>query len=193
METNEVPATLANVGWRPPLLTSERTLMRGWELRDAESVFTYASDPEVTRYMFWDRHRTVADAHSFLTMVAGEYEREELGYALCLRSAPDVAIGGLGVFWRGKQHKVMELGYVMAREHWGQGLLPEAARLLVSHAFATRAVERIYAPILAENAKSRRAAEKIGMRFEGVLRSSLELRGRRWDQAVYSVLRADLG
>jgi ribosomal-protein-alanine N-acetyltransferase len=52
-------------------------------------------------------------------------------------------------------------------------------------------VERIYAPTFSVNAKSQRAAEKIGMSFEGILRSSLELRGRRWDEAVYSILRAD--
>jgi RimJ/RimL family protein N-acetyltransferase len=54
-------------------------------------------------------------------------------------------------------------------------------------------VERVFAPIFVENVKSRRAAEKIGLTLEGVLRSSLSLRGRRWDQSIYSILRSDAG
>lgn len=52
---------------------------------------------------------------------------------------------------------------------------------------------RIYAPIFAENVKSRRAAEKMGLRFEGILRSSIEYRGIRRDEAMYAILRTDLG
>ena len=85
----------------------------------------------------------------------------------------------------------MELGYVLARAHWGKGYVPEAARALVARAFSTTPVERIFASIFSENQRSRRAAEKMGMRFEGELRSSLNLRGRRWDQAVYGILRSE--
>jgi RimJ/RimL family protein N-acetyltransferase len=60
-------------------------------------------------------------------------------------------------------------------------------------AFDTTSVHRIYAPIFAGNQQSRRAAEKIGLRLDGVLRESLLVRGRRWDEAVYSVLRGELG
>jgi len=62
---------------------------------------------------------------------------------------------------------------------------------VVAHLFRTTAVERIHAPILAENARSRRAAEKMGLTLDGVLRSALELRGRRWDETIYSILRTE--
>lgn len=189
----EVRPSLEHVTWRPPTLVTERTLMRGWELSDAEAIFAYASDPEVTRYMAWERHRTIGDTHAFLSMTADDYQHEELSYALCSRAEPGVAIGGVGAYWRSRRHRVMELGYVLARPYWGNSYMPEAARALVRHCFATTDVHRIYAPIFADNVKSRRAAEKIGMTLDGVLRSSLELRGRRWDEAVYSILRDDPG
>ncbi len=165
--------------------------MRGFDPSDVEAAFAYASDPEATAYMAWDRHRTIADAHTFLAMVAREYQREDLIYALCLRSAPDAVIGAISVCWHNENQRVKELGYILAKEHWGQGLLPEAGRALVRFAFETTNVERIFAPIFAENTKSRRAAEKIGMKLDGVLRSTRELRGRRWDEAIYSILRSD--
>ena len=70
--------------------------------------------------------------------------------------------------------------------------IPEAGRALIAHAFATTEVERIYAPIFAPNTQSRRTAEKLGLRLDGVLRSQLSLGGQRWDEAIYSVLRGEL-
>jgi ribosomal-protein-alanine N-acetyltransferase len=118
------PARLADVAWRPPRIATDRVVLRGFEDGDAGAVFAYASDPEVARYMLWDCHRTLADTHAFFAMTAGDYQRHALSYALALRSAPDVVIGGTSLLWRSEAHGTMELGYVLARPYWGQGLLP---------------------------------------------------------------------
>lgn len=184
--------TLEAVEFRPPLLTTERVLLRGWEPSDEAAIFEYASDPEVARFMAWDRHRSREEAKFFLNViVAQSYEKRQLNYALCRRDEPQRALGGIGLEMS-SDPRVMELGYVLHRAAWGQGLVPEAGRLLLDYASATTAVERIFAPILAPNDKSRRAAEKMGLRFEGILRSSIALRGQRWDQAIYSALRSEL-
>jgi len=183
---------LGEVAFRPPRLETRRLVLRGWEPADATAIFSYASDPEVARYVSWERHVSPRDAQTFLDrQVAAAYEREELDYAIAERHAPERAIGGIGLRWRWRDDLVMELGYVLARRHWGKGLMPEAGRELIDHAFSTTPVERIFAPIFTENVKSWRAAAKMGLRLEGVLRSSLKLRGRRWDQAIYAVVRSD--
>jgi [ribosomal protein S5]-alanine N-acetyltransferase len=181
---------LRDVAWRPPPLVTDRLLLRGWEPHDLDAVFAYASDPEVTLFMSWERHRSPDDARAFLDVfIADNYAARELDYCLCLRDDPSTAIGGVGLYRR--PHETMELGYVLRRRSWGQGIVPEAGRRLVRHAFETTDVFRIHAPIFAENAKSRRAAKKIGLRFEGVLRSAVALRGRRWDTAIYAIVRDD--
>jgi ribosomal-protein-alanine N-acetyltransferase len=185
---------LSEVAFRPPPIRTARLLLRPWDPDDADAVYAYASDPEVARYMFWHRHESVADAHFFLNEVVAEgYDKGFLSYAICPLDLPEMPIGGVSVEWKPEEHQIMELGYVLARDHWGKGYAPEAARALLEHAFSTTPVERIFAPIFVENSKSRRAAEKIGLTLEGVLRSSLRLRGRRWDQSIYSILRSDSG
>ncbi len=79
------------------------------------------------------------------------------------------------------------------RSTGAEGWCRRQRALCSSFAFRTTKVERIYAPIFAENAKSRRAAEKMGLRFEGVLRSCVEFRGERRDEAIYAIVRGDLG
>ena len=70
--------------------------------------------------------------------------------------------------------------------------MPEAGRSLVRHAFESTDVMRIFALIVRENTPSRRAVEKMGLTFEGVLRSAVRRRRRRWDQAIYAILRGDV-
>lgn len=184
--------SLSDLTWRPPALRSARLLLRGYEPSDAAAIHAYASDPETTQYMAWDRHVSIDGAHAFLNgWVEPAYEQRQLEYAVCLPAAPERVIGGVGARMTSGSHKTMELGYILCREHWGQGLIPEAGRVVLEHAFVTTDVERICAPILAENARSRRAAEKMGFTLDGVLRSALELRGRRWDEAIYSILRSE--
>jgi ribosomal-protein-alanine N-acetyltransferase len=184
--------SLSDVPWRPPQLTGERVLLRPWRAEDEEAVFAYASDERVTPYMAWDRHTSRADSHFFLhELVAANYRTEQLDYAICLAAEPDVAVGGMGIYLRSLQHRTAELGYVLSCEQWGKGLVPEAGRLLIGHVFRTTDVERIYAPIFGENVKSRRAAEKMGMTLDGVLRSSVFVRGVRRDEAIFSVLRSE--
>ena len=184
---------LGGVSRRPAPLRSERLLLRGYEPSDAPGIFAYCSDPETTQFMFFDAHRSIGDAHDFLnTWVADAYRQGALKYAVCLAGAPERIIGGIDLRVDPNQHRTMELGYILAREHWGRGYMPEAARLLIEHAFATTDVQRIEAPIFAQNTRSRRAAEKIGMSLDGVLRSSRAARGQCWDVAIYAILRSDL-
>lgn len=183
---------LGAIRFRPPTLIGDRVLLRGWEPSDVDGVFAYASDPEVAAYMAWERHASRADSLGFLNEItADNYRHRDLSYALCLKSAPERALGGVGAFLRSRQHGTYELGYVLARAEWGKGLVPEAARLLIDHVFTHTDAQRVYAPIFAENEKSRRAALKMGLTFEGVLRQSLCFRGRRWDEAVYAALRSE--
>ena len=184
--------SLRDVAFRPPGIRTARVTLRGWEPEDAEAIYAYASDPEVTPHVGWDRATSLADAQAFLdTVVAPNFERQELDYCITLRGAEHLCIGGMGLYWHRKEYQVMELGYVLNRAHWGQGYVPEAGRALIAHAFATTPVERIFAPIFAPNQKSRRAAEKMGLKLEGVHRSALNLRGQRWDEAIYAIVRGD--
>jgi ribosomal-protein-alanine N-acetyltransferase len=173
-------------------LRGERVLLRGYELSDAHALYRYASDVETTRYVFFDTHTSIDAAHAFLNgPVADNYQSRQLDYAICLQTSPERVIGGTGALVRSEVHKTMEFGYVLDRAYWGQGLVPEAARLVLDQAFSTTDVARIVAPIFPENARSRRVAEKLGMTLDGILRSSLLLRGRRWDDAIYSILRPE--
>lgn len=88
-------------------------------------------------------------------------------------------------------HAGAELGYWIARPAWGRGYATEAAAVLCDFAFATLGVHRIQARHFVRNPASGRVMQKLGMRYEGVLRDAVRRWGRFEDVAVYAVLAPD--
>jgi ribosomal-protein-alanine N-acetyltransferase len=128
-------------------------------LNDAEAVFAYASDPEVTRYVSWETHRKIGDSESFLRSVLGGYEKGEAAEWGIVYNGDGRFVGGCGVVRWELDHSRAELGYVLSREYWGQGLMPEAVRAMVSFGFGRIGLNRIEARCIAENTASARVHE----------------------------------
>ncbi len=85
-----------------------------------------------------------------------------------------------------------DLGYSLAREHWGRGLITEAVREVITYGFGVLGLERIEAWADIRNVGSWRVMEKCGMVREGVFRSARPARdGSRSDDVHYAVLRAE--
>lgn len=90
-------------------------------------------------------------------------------------------------------HKRGELGYWIARAHWGRGIASEAVRALVDHAFDVLALERVFAHHFLWNPASGRVLEKAGLRREGLLRGHVQKDGVAVDNVLYGLARADRG
>ena len=177
-----------------PELETERLLLRKMRLDDAEAMFAYASDPEVTRYVLWDTHRSIDDTEEFLRFATEGYERGDFGgWGVVLKDS-GVFVGTCGLdAGYAPEHARAELGYVLSREHWGRGLMPEAARAVIRFGFVRMTLNRIEARCIAENAASARVMEKAGMTYEGTLREREFIKGAYRDMKVYSILRSEYG
>ena len=175
-----------------PELETERLLLRKMRLDDAEAMFAYASDPEVTRYVLFETHRSVEDSESFLRLALEGYEREDFGgWGVVLKDSG--AFVGTCELDAGyvPEHARAELGYVLSREHWGRGLMPEAVRAVIRFGFGRMGLNRVQARCIAENVASARVMEKAGMAYEGTLRESEFIKGAYRDMKLYSILRRE--
>jgi ribosomal-protein-alanine N-acetyltransferase len=175
-----------------PELETERLLLRKMRLDDAEAMFAYASDPEVTRYVLFETHRSVEDSESFLRLALEGYERGDFGgWGVVLKdSGAFVGTCGMDAGYA-SEHARAELGYVLSREHWGRGLMPEAVRAVIRFGFGRIGLNRVQARCIAENAASARVMEKAGMTYEGTLRESEFIKGAYRDMKLYSILRRE--
>jgi len=149
-----------------PVIETPRLRLRAPALDDAPAIFTgYAQDPVVTRYVSWRTHTSAGDARAFLQHCATALaDGTEANWVI---EAAGALAGMVGL--RLGAHRA-ELGYVLARPHWGRGLATEAARAVAEWALARPGCFRLWAVCDVENRASARVLEKIGMEREGRLR-----------------------
>ena len=173
-----------------PELETERLLLRKLRLSDAEAVFAYASDSEVTRYVLWDTHGSIEDSENFLRFANEGYERGDFGGWGLILKASGAFVGTCGLE-AAPEHARAELGYVLSREHWGRGLMPEAVWRVIRYCFERMDLNRVEARCIAENKASSRVMEKAGMSHEGTLRGREYIKGSYKDMKIYSILRRE--
>lgn len=125
----------------------------------------YTQDPRVSRYMVWKPHTSLAETEVFIaSCIAAWEEGSRLPYVLTEAGTPD-AIGMLEARIQGL---TVDLGYVLAPDHWGKGYMPEAAAALATIALAS-GYFRVQAFCDVENRPSQRTLEKAGFVREGRL------------------------
>jgi RimJ/RimL family protein N-acetyltransferase len=89
------------------------------------------------------------------------------------------------------EHALAEIGYALSTRHQARGVMGEALGLILPELFVAAGIERVEARCSVENVASQRLLERLGFLREGVLRSYFELHGRRVDNSLYALLRAD--
>ena len=166
-----------------PVFTTHRLILRPRSLADYAACLAMDSDPAVVRYVPgpWSD----AQAHrAFLRDRITRRYPDGLGYwCIFPREAPDRFVGWVLLIPQDAVGPEVEIGWRLIQAAWGYGYASEAARAVLRHAFEGAGLDRVVADIHPENTRSRRVAEKIGLRR--VAERSRDLR--------YEMTRADLG
>ncbi len=131
---------------------------------------------------------TVQDGTDYISAMLSADENETFAFAV---TADGKVIGSIGVFRQGNIHRqTAELGYYIAEEYWGKGVMTEAVKQICEYVFDKSEIIRIYAEPFAHNVASCRVLEKAGFQYEGTLRSNAVKNGKVIDMKMYSLLKA---
>lgn len=145
-------------------VSGQRVLLRPLRVNDDDAMFAYASDPEVTRFLPWEPAPSPESVRPFLQDQVGRRKRgESLGFAIIDCETGEM-IGSTDLMDLRSVRGQAELGYLIARPLWGQGLMTEAAAMTLRYGFGPLNLVRIIAYADAENGGSRRVLDKLGMR-----------------------------
>ena len=157
----------------PLHIETERLVLRLPRMTDADAIFTrYASDPEVTRFTTWTPHASPSDTTAFLQRSLKSADEGRLfPWVITERGGDDQPIGMVSVV--PDNSFCVHLGYVLARSHWGQGIVTEAAQVALEWVKAQPSIYRCYAVCDVENRGSARVLEKLKLRYEGILRRAI--------------------
>lgn len=143
-------------------METERLILRPWREDDAESLFAFAKDPAVGPIAGWPTHTSVENSREIIRNVLAVNET----YAVCLKT-DNKAIGSIGLMIGTQSNLDLpetegEIGYWIGVPFWGMGLIPEATKELIRHAFVDLNLETLWCGYFEGNAKSKRVQEKCG-------------------------------
>lgn len=175
-----------------PDIETERLYLRPRLVSDAEDIFAYASLPEVTWPAGFPPAESVeAEAYYLENIMPKRWVEQKVpsGYGICLKGTNKV-IGSVD-FNNRHADDVLEMGYLLHPDYWGQGLVPEAARALLEVGFTLLNLHKIEIECYAYNKASQRIAEKLGFTLESRIRDRKDAQGKRCDLLRYGLLKSE--
>ncbi len=164
-----------------PTLETRRLILRELTQDEAESVYHYLSDPEVIRYLEGSVD-SLAEAAGYVKWCRDTFHHgmTDVRWGIELKSSGTL-IGDCGYGHIDEPRRPTELGYMLAKEHWGNGFMAEVLNTILPFGFDQLHLHRIQAWTHPDNAVSAHLLEKFGFRKEGTLREHIYI----WHQGAY--------
>ena len=172
-------------------LDTPRLHLRPLAAADAAALYRMHADPQVMRYWSTPPWAGIEQAEAMIdtdreALPAGRHLR----LALTLRGGDDVLVGTGSLFSFHEASRRAEIGYVLAREVWGRGLMHEALTALVGFAFETLNLNRLEADVDPRNTASVKSLARLGFVQEGFLRERWIVGDEVSDTALFGLLRS---
>lgn len=143
-------------------LDTERLLLRPPSAADFEDFTRFTADAEAMRHLGGVQSPPVA--WRSLAALVGSWQLQGFSMFSVIEKRSGQWIGRVGP-WQPHGWPGTEVGWSIARTHWGQGYAPEAARAAIAWAFAQLGWTEVIHTIAADNANSKAVAAKLGSRY----------------------------
>jgi ribosomal-protein-serine acetyltransferase len=159
---------------------------------DAAELFalTDKNRAYLRRWLPWvDLVTSEEDSRSFLTTVTAQREEGRGPTFGILREG--ALAGVVGYLPLDRVNRIGEIGYWLAPQLQGRGIMTQSCRFVVRYGFLTLDLNRIQIAAGTENVESRAIPERLGFKFEGILRARENLYGTFIDHAMYALLRSE--
>lgn len=147
-------------------IETERLILRPWKETDLEDLYAYASAEGVGEMAGWIHHKDKAESKTILKM----FIEHRKTFALELKESGKV-IGSLGLDdyditeFCAENLSGREIGYVLGKDYWGRGLMPEAVSAVMEYCFTVLHYDFLLCGHFIWNDQSRRVVEKSGFQY----------------------------
>jgi RimJ/RimL family protein N-acetyltransferase len=171
-------------------LKTPRLILRPYALGDFKDLYDIQSRPEVTRYLLFGTRDHDEVRKSLKQKIAAATLEDEGGSLTLAVVLPETGalIGDVMLFWRSREHRQGEIGYIFHPDYGGLGYATEAARVMLRLGFEELGLHRIIGRVDARNTASARVLKRLGMRPEAHFIQNEIVKGEWTDENVYAML-----
>lgn len=174
------------------IIETERLILRPWQETEADTLFKYASAPEIGPIAGWPPHTSVENSLEIIRTIFSAPET----YAVVLKDTGE-PVGSCGIMFADGLHSAAmkpgeaEIGYWIGKPYWGQGFIPEAVNALLSRCFNELALDAVWCGYYEGNSKSKRVCEKSGFKFHHTNRDILSPLGDKRTEHFHIMTKED--
>jgi ribosomal-protein-alanine N-acetyltransferase len=172
----------------PIIIKTKCFTLRQLRMSDAQAIAKYINDKTIAHNLLSLPYPyTIDDAHDWLRRVynvARRKNRTEINLGIEIDGE---IVGGVGIF-KIHDHKA-EIGYWLARQYWGRGIMTKAVKEITKFGFGQLGLRRLYAHVFPYNKGSMRVLEKAGYKFEGVLKKNVKKHSKLIDEYLWAKVR----
>ena len=171
------------------IIETERLILRPFEQSDLDDFYEYASVEGVGEMAGWKHHENKEKSQSILDL----FITEDKTFAIVLKENNKV-IGSLGVEEYGMEQALSEffdyqgreIGYVLSKDYWGKGLMPEAVKAVIDYLFNVQKLDFLTCGYYEFNNQSKKVQEKCG--FKPYRKLVMETRLGTKEQGILNLL-----
>lgn len=154
-------------------IETERLILRQFTLDDADAMYrNWASDPEVTKYLMWPTHESVAVSRQVLSDWVSHYQEENYYQWAIVPKELGQPIGSIAVVHLHDRIGKAEVGYCMGKAWWRRGIMTEALGAVIQFLFDEVGINRVESCHDPNNPHSGAVMAKCGMRLKGTHRQA---------------------
>jgi [ribosomal protein S5]-alanine N-acetyltransferase len=173
-----------------PEIKTERLILRKLSIDDADAILKLRADEDVMRYIGKEPITLKSEAIEFIDRVNESLETNYgITWAVALQQEPGNLIGTIGHWRLIKEHYRAEVGYMLQRDYWRQGIMKEALFKVIDFGFNEMQLHSIEAHINPLNIASASILEATGFVREAYFKEDFFFKGVFSDTAIYSKLR----
>ena len=180
---------MSNLGQMPRIKT-ERLLLRPFCLYDVKNYFELATDSDVLSGTDMPHELSETSVREWVLSHPECWQRRREVYVVVTEIETRETVGSVSLFTYDRHNKA-DLGYWIAKEHWGKGYGTEATEAMVTYAFDTMKLHKLEANHLLRNPSSGKVLEKLGFIYEGLHRDAYLKDGKYEDLVFYGLLRSE--
>jgi ribosomal-protein-alanine N-acetyltransferase len=157
----------ANFKINGAIIETDRLILRGFTQKDLTDFYEYASVDGVGEMAGWAHHKSIEESK----VILNRFIDDDKTFAICHKGNNKV-IGSLGIEKYGLEDALTEfngylgreIGYVLSKEYWGKGMMPEAMNAVINYLFNELNYDFLLCGYYIFNTQSKRVQEKCGFK-----------------------------
>lgn len=154
-----------------PTIKTERLILRDITQADARVIFKNFSDPEIAKWFLEKPLSEIEQASKFIDQFNSEFQQGEgITWAIALKESREcIGTCGYGDVELGDRG---EIGFDLAKEHWGKGYMRESLAAIIEYGFSVLKLSKVEAHTYSKNMRAKYLLEKLGFQLDKISEDS---------------------